>query len=367
MKLFTGAETGIIKRVDVTKFLVSPKNGEKRENSTREEEILNLCPQNRSKEVMRFCWDVKLKQEPTPHPQPPSENSHQCEFDYERLVVAHSDLTIGIYEILKEEENRPENFLVEIFSVSKYFENFEPSEKTGKEEKNLGKFCCGLFCSEKFIISGWNDGKILFTDKKTKLTKTFSIPGNLTDFDVLDPLSKIDCKIFCMGGKNQDVKVFNLNSILADEIHDEAPLKFLEPTFKAKNLKNDSLDLSVPIWITKIRFLSCSEIIVGTAFHECKIYQTNLKRRPAKILRLAGENPVTAMEVCRGGVSGKDSVILADSCGKVWEYSIQDFKLLGTFRENSASVRSIASFSQGSFQYIAMVGLDRYLKVYERA
>ncbi len=58
--------------------------------------------------------------------------------------------------------------------------------------------------------------------------------------------------IFAIGGKEQDLTVYSLDST--------------EPLFKARNVKHDKLNLRVPIWVNRLSFISDSanELVVGT-------------------------------------------------------------------------------------------------------
>ena len=70
------------------------------------------------------------------------------------------------------------------------------------------------------------------------------------------------------GGKENDFTVWDLESIVSTAATAQS-------TFKAKNVKNDFLDLRVPIHITDLDFVkeNASQYVVGTMYHQAsKIY-----------------------------------------------------------------------------------------------
>jgi ribosome biogenesis protein NSA1 len=58
------------------------------------------------------------------------------------------------------------------------------------------------------------------------------------------------------GGKENDLKVWNLKSDLT------------EPVFKAKNVADNWIQLREPVWVTCIDFIDKNKVAVGTAYHQ---------------------------------------------------------------------------------------------------
>lgn len=67
------------------------------------------------------------------------------------------------------------------------------------------------------------------------------------------------------GGKENDLAVWDLESIVSTA----SP----HTIFKAKNVKNDFLDLRVPIHITDLDFVkeNASQYVVGTMYHQASL------------------------------------------------------------------------------------------------
>ena len=65
-------------------------------------------------------------------------------------------------------------------------------------------------------------------------------------------------------------------------------------------MPNDILDLQVPIWVTDFGFLSSQgslpRIVVGTGYHQVRLYDTKVQRRPVLNFDF-GEMPIAALAV----------------------------------------------------------------------
>ncbi|KAG0347068.1 WD repeat-containing protein 74 [Podila humilis] len=114
--------------------------------------------------------------------------------------------------------------------------------------------------------------------------------------------------------------------------------------FKAKNVKNDHLDLRVPVWNTDLQYLdsvAISKIVVGTRHHQIRVYDTKGARRPAVDAEI-GTMPVVAM------VNGKDSseVVFSDTVTNVYSVLLE-------LRQHSAAT------------HLVTVAMDRCLRVHE--
>ena len=62
--------------------------------------------------------------------------------------------------------------------------------------------------------------------------------------------------LFATGGKDNDLKVWDLNDGEA------------EPMFRAKNLPDNWMQLREPIWIMSMDFMDERRVVVGTAHHQ---------------------------------------------------------------------------------------------------
>ncbi len=64
--------------------------------------------------------------------------------------------------------------------------------------------------------------------------------------------------MFATGGRENDLKIWNLETMQTKP----------EPTFKAKNLPDNWMQLKEPIWVMSIDFLDENKIAVGTGHHQ---------------------------------------------------------------------------------------------------
>ncbi len=85
------------------------------------------------------------------------------------------------------------------------------------------------------------------------------------------------------GGKENDLKVWNLSS------HSK------EPVFRAKNVTDNWMQLREPVCITAIDFIDQGRVVVGTAFHQIRVYDIKGSvRRPMFNLNF-GQHPITTI------------------------------------------------------------------------
>ncbi len=120
--------------------------------------------------------------------------------------------------------------------------------------------------------------------------------------------------LFATGGKDNDLKVWDLNG---------AEKEVSEPMFRAKNMPDNWMQLREPIWIMSMDFMDERRVVVGTAHHQVIykdlfnitplftpfsnsffIYYSKLKMYDIKsgirkpVLNMSyGENPITSL-VC---------------------------------------------------------------------
>jgi ribosome biogenesis protein NSA1 len=81
-----------------------------------------------------------------------------------------------------------------------------------------------------------------------------------------DDSSIEDSVLFATGGKENELKLWNLNKL---DIKSDGQAM---PLFKAKNLPDNSMQLREPVWITCIDFIDSSRIVTGTAYHQVNIH-----------------------------------------------------------------------------------------------
>ncbi|GFN75674.1 WD repeat-containing protein 74-like [Plakobranchus ocellatus] len=109
------------------------------------------------------------------------------------------------------------------------------------------------------------------------------------------------------GGKENPLKIWDIS----------APK---EPIFSAKNVKNDWLNLTVPVWVTKAEFYFQSDkVITGTAKAHIRLYDPSTpQRRPVIDIESKETSPITALSVRPNSNfqvvagTGKGSLVLVD-------------------------------------------------------
>ena len=88
--------------------------------------------------------------------------------------------------------------------------------------------------------------------------------------------------LMATGGDERDVCIWDLKTLD-------------QPYWQAKNVKNDKLDLRVPVWITELQWVNNDQeqLWTGTGYHHIRHYDTK-QRRPTVSFTL-GEHPIKAM------------------------------------------------------------------------
>ncbi|KAF9932878.1 WD repeat-containing protein 74 [Modicella reniformis] len=137
--------------------------------------------------------------------------------------------------------------------------------------------------------------------------------------------------------------------------------------FKAKNVKNDHLDLRVPVWNTDFQFLSqydMSRIAVGTRYHQIRVYDTkNGARRPV-VEKEVGEMPVVAL------ANGKDGseIVFSDTMTNVYSVDTLTGDILGQYKGFTGVATALATFTpfeDQSTTHLVSVSMDRHLRIHE--
>ncbi|XP_053544839.1 WD repeat-containing protein 74 [Bombina bombina] len=151
------------------------------------------------------------------------------------------------------------------------------------------------------------------------------------------------------GGKENDLKIWDLE-------------RAEEPIFRAKNVRNDWLDLRVPVWIRDLDFIPGSEkVITGTSHHQVRIYDPSTRQRRPVLEVLFGEDPITALSVTPDG----RSVVVGNSHGNMGVIDLRKGSLLRCLKGSAGSVRSIQCHA--SLSLVATCGLDRFLRIHNYA
>ncbi|XP_063294795.1 WD repeat-containing protein 74 [Pelobates fuscus] len=148
------------------------------------------------------------------------------------------------------------------------------------------------------------------------------------------------------GGKENDLKIWDLQ-------------RTEEPIFRAKNVRNDWLDLRVPVWIRDLDFIpGTDKIVTCTSYHQVRIYDPSCPQRRPVLEALYGEDPLTALSVTPDGMS----VVVGNSHGNIGVIDLRKGSLLRALKGSAGSIRSIQCHK--SMPLVASCGLDRFLRVH---
>lgn len=160
-------------------------------------------------------------------------------------------------------------------------------------------------------------------------------------------VSKEEPSIFAVGGDEADLRIWDVNR----------PEK---PVFKAKNVKNDMLNMRVPVDISDLAFVpetGHAQVITASKHRVLRRYDSRVKGRPVMQGEL-GEFALTTMDM----TPDARHLVVGDTVGNVHMVDVQSLRSMGTFRGFAGSVRSVQCHRSEPF--VAAVGLDRFLRVY---
>ncbi|KAL3832329.1 hypothetical protein ACJMK2_023982 [Sinanodonta woodiana] len=150
------------------------------------------------------------------------------------------------------------------------------------------------------------------------------------------------------GGKENDLKIWDIN----------VPEK---PIFQAKNVKNDWLNLRVPIWILDLEFLPGSKkVVTCTGHHQVRVYDPSTpQRRPVMDIQF-DEYPLTALSL---RPNRDDQVIISNTQGKMALVDLRKGQVVHIFKGTAGGIRDVQCHS--SEPLVAACGLDRFLRIYD--
>ncbi|KAK9456383.1 hypothetical protein V1511DRAFT_278471 [Dipodascopsis uninucleata] len=200
--------------------------------------------------------------------------------------------------------------------------------------------------------------------------------------------------IVAYGGKERELEVSTIENVRGSEGNDgnwtiipfPATGRVLSrrKLWKAKNVKNDELDLRVPVWVSDIRFLDVNResttdwrIVVSTRFGHIRVYETKMSRKPIINVEV-GEHPLIALSP---SMSDND-IIYCDTHSTTARFSLLNCRKEGHYAGNAGSVLCLDSYfpaesnktedstinsGQELTPLLASGGLDRFLRVYDMA
>ncbi|EGW33138.1 uncharacterized protein SPAPADRAFT_135818 [Spathaspora passalidarum NRRL Y-27907] len=196
--------------------------------------------------------------------------------------------------------------------------------------------------------------------------------------------------IFAFGGEENDLQIIKLFETGVNHTifkkKDYANAFVPSVIYRAKNVKNDHLDLRVPVWITQIIFWQDLDkgykVITSTRYGQVRVYDTTHGRRPVGDYQLC-DQPIVTMTMTED--EQDPEIIVTTTHGLVAKHSLYQVHDRA-FKSNSASAGEIikpvlqlrGKYSQGGNtgailaaeaceDIFATAGLDRYLRVFDLA
>jgi len=153
--------------------------------------------------------------------------------------------------------------------------------------------------------------------------------------------------LVCTGGKENDLKLWDLN----------CPE---EAVFKAKNVKNDWLNLRVPVWVTDMAFFSESnKILTGTGHHQVRIYDPNTSQRRPVMDMTFEEYPITSVSLR----PGETQVIVGNTHGTMALLDIRKGAEVMRYKGVAGAIRCVQCHPTQPI--VASCGLDRYVRIHD--
>ena len=129
---------------------------------------------------------------------------------------------------------------------------------------------------------GLKNGKLnLFSVEKDENTAEINTGQELSVVRQL----KSSPSIVATGGKENDLKIYDLSS------------ESLEPTFKARNVPHDFLDLRVPVWVQDLTFVNESPDLVSIVSRHghLRLYDVRSSNRPVVNFKVLEDEALMAM------------------------------------------------------------------------
>ncbi|TPX59814.1 hypothetical protein PhCBS80983_g02190 [Powellomyces hirtus] len=174
--------------------------------------------------------------------------------------------------------------------------------------------------------------------------------------------------LLATGGDERDLTLWNLREQKLTA--DPQSIPKLASFWTAKNVKNDFLNIRVPVWITEILFLDSSEtrIMTGTGHHQIRVYDTAKARRPIININV-GTHPIRAIAASHVENAEDEIVkaVVSDTTGQLMQINVDlqgtSAKVAGKYAGLSGAVTDVA-IPKGTGTVVT-VGLDRFVKVFE--
>jgi len=156
-----------------------------------------------------------------------------------------------------------------------------------------------------------------------------------------------DSRLVATGGRENELKLYDLNSLAA-------------PIFTAKNVRNDWLNLRVPVWVTDLAFLPDSQKLVTCTGHsQVRVYDPAVKQRRPVIDMKFEDYALTCMSVRADG----NAVVVANTQGNMAQLDLRKKQECCRYKGFAGALRSVQCHP--TEPVLVSCGLDRFLHVHD--
>ncbi|KAL1428101.1 hypothetical protein MTO96_016994 [Rhipicephalus appendiculatus] len=153
--------------------------------------------------------------------------------------------------------------------------------------------------------------------------------------------------VVATGGKENELKLWDLENLQ-------------KPVFTAKNVRNDFLDLRVPVWVTDMDFMNDSEKIIAiTGHHQVRVYDPNSRQRRPVVDFEFDEYPLTCLSL----TPRPEQVVVGNSHGRVGLLDIRRKGMVHVYKGVAGSIRAVCCHP--TLPIVASCGLDRFVRVHD--
>ena len=240
------------------------------------------------------------------------------------------------------------NCVIELYNMKDQYELVHSWDNYKTSAKRDDPEIVGLDNLEGKIVSCNSEGLVVIYDLTTHQVKELALEKSPLSVFKASPFT---AGLFAFGGNNVDLEIIKIDLQEAK----------LEKVWQAKNVKNDRLDLQVPIWINNLLFLESNEnhvrLVTVTHFGQIRTYDTLKSRRPQSDTKIS-------LYSIEGLVAGNqiNEIIYSDvhTTTATFDYKMQ--KSLGKFVGATGAAQDLDNFSNN---LLATGGLDRYLRVFD--
>lgn len=213
-----------------------------------------------------------------------------------------------------------------------------------------------LRSDEKLIATAFSNGKITCNDFNLR-SDSFSLADQEPTLPIVEICSGTDLscmdysesRFIAAGGRENALKIWDITSPK-------------QPVFCAKNVKNDWLNLRVPVWVTKAEFLPDNKkIVTSTGYSEIRLYdRSTSQRRPTLEVVLTDKSkryPITALAL---SPNSDKQLVVGTAVGTLALVDLRKRSIVKFYRTGTGGGVTDIKFHQKD-PVFASCGMDSYL------